>query len=122
VAILLGYLHMLKPQEAWFCELVEKPELQLEINKGCWLRTIVKNDKTNISDIWIPNIHLLIYQESDIKNNNSKQKEIDIQTMANLLNVFYTIHIMRKMLILPVSRLFVDRVSGNPISRSNILQ
>jgi hypothetical protein len=27
VVILLGYLHMLRPQEAWFCELVSKPEL-----------------------------------------------------------------------------------------------
>jgi hypothetical protein len=95
VAILLGYLHMLKPQKAWSCELVSKPELELEINKGCWLRTVAKNDKTNISDIWIPNIDLLISQENDIKNNNNKQKEIDIQIRTNPLNVFYTIHLMR---------------------------
>jgi hypothetical protein len=73
VSIQLGYLHMLRPQEAWSCEVVDKPELQLEINKSCWLRTIFKNDKTNISDICIPNIDLLISQE--IKNNNVKQKD-----------------------------------------------
>jgi hypothetical protein len=69
IAILFGYLHMLKPQETWSCELVSKPELQLEINKGCWLRIIVKNEKMNISDIWIPNIDLLISQENYIKIN-----------------------------------------------------
>jgi hypothetical protein len=42
---------MLRPQEAWSCELVSIPELELEVNKGCWLRTIVKNDKKNISNI-----------------------------------------------------------------------
>jgi hypothetical protein len=52
-----------------------KPELQLKINTGCCLRTIVKNDKTNISDIWIPNIDLLIFQE--VKDNIGKQKDED---------------------------------------------
>jgi hypothetical protein len=70
---------MLRPQEAWSCELVSKPELELEVNKDYWLRTIVKNDKTNISDIWIPNIDLLISQENDNKVNKNKQKKIDIQ-------------------------------------------
>jgi hypothetical protein len=51
IAILLGYLHMLCPQEAWSCEITDKPELKLEFNKGCWLRMIVKNDKTSISDV-----------------------------------------------------------------------
>jgi hypothetical protein len=64
IAILLGYLHMLRPQEAWSCELVSKPELELEVNKSCWLRSVVKNNKTNVSDIWIPNIDLLISQGS----------------------------------------------------------
>jgi hypothetical protein len=68
---------MLRPQETWFCELVSKPELELEINKNCWLRTIVKNDKTNISDIWIPNIDLLISHKNNIKIINNKQEEID---------------------------------------------
>jgi hypothetical protein len=90
----------------------------LEINKGCWLRTIVKNDKTDISDIWIPNIDLLLSHKDEIKINNAKQKEIDNQTKTNPLNVFFTIHLMRTMLILPTNRLFVDRVTGNPISRS----
>jgi hypothetical protein len=49
IAILLKYLHMLRPQKNWSYELVSKPELELEVNKDCW--TIVKNDKTNISDI-----------------------------------------------------------------------
>jgi hypothetical protein len=60
---LLGYLHMLWPQEAWSCELIDKSELGLEFNKVCWLRTIVKNNKTSISDIWIPNIDLMIYPQ-----------------------------------------------------------
>jgi hypothetical protein len=94
---------------------VDKPELGLQINKGCWLRTIVKNDKTNISDIWIPNIDLLISQE--VKNNNDKQKDQDIQ-IINFLNVFYSIHLLKTMIILPVKRLFVDRITGEPISRS----
>jgi hypothetical protein len=57
------------------CEVVTKPELQLGINKGCWLRTIVKNDKTEI--------------------NNARQKEIDNQTKINPINVFYTIHLLK---------------------------
>jgi hypothetical protein len=87
---------MLHPQEAWSCEIVDKPELGLDFNKGCWLRTIVKNNKTSMSDVWIPNIDLIISQE--IKDNNTKQKDIDIQT-TNPLNIFYTIHSLRAMLI-----------------------
>jgi hypothetical protein len=64
IAIVLGYLHMLRPKKTWSCELVSEPELELEINKGCWLRTIVKNDKMNISDISIPNIDLLILKDA----------------------------------------------------------
>jgi hypothetical protein len=70
IAILLGYLHMLHSQEAWSCEITDKQELKLDFNKGCWLRTIVKNDKTSISDIWIPNIDLLIGKSST--NNNDR--------------------------------------------------
>ncbi|MDR3150703.1 MAG: hypothetical protein LBU14_03725 [Candidatus Peribacteria bacterium] len=88
VTILLGYLHMLRPQKAWSCELISKPELEFEINKRCWLRTVVKNDKINILDIRIPNIDLLIFQENDIKSNNNKQKEIDTKTKINPLNSF----------------------------------
>jgi hypothetical protein len=47
----IGYLHMLRLQEVWSCEVIDKPELQLKINSGCWLRTIVKNIKTSISYI-----------------------------------------------------------------------
>jgi hypothetical protein len=102
---------MLQPQEVWSCEITDKSELKLDFNKGLWLRTIVKNNKTSMSDIWIPNINLMISQE--IKNNNTNQKDIDIQTM-NPLNVFYTIHQLRKMLVLPnITRPFVDRVTGN---------
>jgi hypothetical protein len=72
VAILLGYLHMLGPQEAWSCEESVKQELKLEFNKGCWLRTIVKNNKTSISDIWIPNIDLLINKNLNNNNNNDE--------------------------------------------------
>jgi hypothetical protein len=117
-AIVLGYLHMLRSQEAWSCEVVSKPELGLEINEGCWLRTIVKNDKTNISDIWIPNIDLLISYKDEIKINNTKQKEIGNQAKTNPLNVFYTIHLLKTMTLLPVKRLFVNRMIGNPISKS----
>jgi hypothetical protein len=35
IAIFPGYLHILRPEEAYFCELLSKPELELEINKGC---------------------------------------------------------------------------------------
>jgi hypothetical protein len=101
VAILLGHLHMLRPQEVWSCEVVDKPELQLKINTGCWLRTIVKNNKTSISDIWIPNIDLLISQ--GVKDNINKQKNEEPQ-IINPLNVFYTIHLLRTMILLPTKR------------------
>jgi hypothetical protein len=39
---------MLQPQKMWSCEITDKSELGLEINKGCWLKTIVKNNKTSI--------------------------------------------------------------------------
>jgi hypothetical protein len=98
IAILLGYLHMLRPQEAWSCETTDKSELQLEFNKGLWLRTIVKNNKTSMSDIWIPNIDLMISQK--VEDNNTEQTDIDTQT-SNPLNVFYAIHLLKTMIILP---------------------
>jgi hypothetical protein len=116
IAILLGDLHMLQPQEAWSCEITDKSELGVDFNKGCWLRTIVKNNKTSMSDIWISNIDLMISQE--VKNSSMDQKDIDIQT-PNPLNVFYTIHLLRTMLVLPnTKRLFVNRITGNPIPLS----
>jgi hypothetical protein len=36
---------------------------------------IFKNNKINISDIWIPNIDLLLSQENSIKVNKDKQKK-----------------------------------------------
>jgi hypothetical protein len=60
---------------------------------------------------------LLILQEGDIKVNKDKEQKEDIQRKVNPLNIFYTIHLMRKMLILPVQKLFVDKVSGKPIFR-----
>jgi hypothetical protein len=83
---------MLCPQEAWSCEITDKPELKLEFNKGCWLRTIVKNDKTQFDE-------------------NPQ--------LVNPLNVFYAILLLRSMVIIPnIKRLFVDRLTGNPIPRS----
>jgi hypothetical protein len=87
----------------------------LEINTDCWLRTIVKNNKTSISDIWIPNVDLLISQK--VKDNILKQKDENSQ-IVNPLSVFYTILFVRKMILIPTKRLFVDRTSGEPISRS----
>jgi hypothetical protein len=46
---------MLRPIEAWSSTIVQKPELKIQFNKGCWLRTITKNNKESFSDIWIPN-------------------------------------------------------------------
>jgi hypothetical protein len=116
IAILLCYLHMLRPQEAWSCELTDKPELRLEFNKGCWLRTVVKNNKTGISDIWIPNIDLMISQE--VKDNDVDQKDTDNQ-ITNPLNMFYAIHILKTMMILPnTKRLFFNRITGIPIPLS----
>jgi hypothetical protein len=114
-AILLGYLHMLQPQEAWTCEVVDKPELGLKFNEGCWLRTTVKNNKTNISNIWILNINLLISQE--VKNIINQQKVKD-SPVINPLNLFYSIPLLKTMILLPTKRLFVDRIMGNPIPKS----
>jgi hypothetical protein len=117
IAILLGYLHMLRPQEAWPCEITDKPELKLDFNKGCWLRMIVKNDKTSISDIWIPNIDLLISKNST--NNNDNEQLNENPQLINPLNVFYAILLLKSMVIIPnIKRLFVDRLTGNPIPRS----
>jgi hypothetical protein len=116
-AILLGFLHMLCPQEAWSCEITEKPELKLEFNKGCWLRTIVKNEKTIISDVWIPNIDLLI-NKNPTNNNDNEQPDENTQ-LTNPLNVFYTILLLKSMIIMPnVKRLFVDKLTADPIPRS----
>jgi hypothetical protein len=52
-----------------------------------------------------------------IKNNNDKQKDEDSQTVSPL-NVFYTIHLMRTILILPTKKLFINKITENPISRS----
>jgi hypothetical protein len=115
IAILLGYLHMLGPQDAWSCEITDKPELKVEFNKGCWLRTIVKNDKTSISYVWIPNIDLLINKDSVNNNNNNEQLDENPQ-LVNLLNVFYAILLLKSMIIIPnIKRLFVDRLTGIPI-------
>jgi hypothetical protein len=98
IAILLGYLHMLCPQEAWSCEITDKPELKLEFNKGCWLRTIVKNDKTSVSDVWIPNIDLLINKNST--NNNDNEQSDENPQLVNPLNVFYAILLLQSMIII----------------------
>jgi hypothetical protein len=65
IAVLLGFFHfhMLRPIEAWSSELIQKPELKININKGCWLRTITKNNKESYSDIWIPNLNLLMKEK-----------------------------------------------------------
>jgi hypothetical protein len=36
---------MLKPIEAWSSELIQKPELKINKNKGCWLRIKNNNQK-----------------------------------------------------------------------------
>jgi hypothetical protein len=63
------------------------------------------------------NLNLLISQKNSIKTNKNKHYEKYVQKRVNPLNVFYIIHLMKKILILPVQRLFVDRVLGKPISR-----
>jgi hypothetical protein len=47
--------------------LIQKPELKISKNKGCWLRTI-KNNKKSFSHIWIPNIDMLMKNETDPLN------------------------------------------------------
>jgi hypothetical protein len=79
------------------------------------LRIIVKNNKTSISDVWILNVDLLISQE--VKDNIVKQKD-EYSQIINPLNVFYTILLMRKMILIPTKRLFVDKISGELISKS----
>jgi ABC-type glucose/galactose transport system permease subunit len=60
-------------------------------------------------------IDLIISQK--VKDSNTVQKDVNTQT-TNPLNVFYAIHLLRTMIILPnINRLFVDRITGNPISR-----
>jgi hypothetical protein len=87
--------------------------LQIEFNKGLWLRKIVKNNKTSMSDIWIPNIDLMISQKTE--DNNTEQTDIDTQT-SNPLNVLYAIHLLKTMIVLPnIKRLFVNRITGNQI-------
>jgi hypothetical protein len=53
IAILLGLFHMLRPIEAWSSELIQKPELKISNNKGCWLRSITKNNKESYPDFLI---------------------------------------------------------------------
>jgi hypothetical protein len=57
---------LLKPIEAWSSELIQKPELKINTNKGCWLRTITKNNKESYSDIWITNLNLLMRERKKI--------------------------------------------------------
>jgi hypothetical protein len=42
---------MLRPFEVLSSILVQKPELKIDFNKGCWLRTITKNNKESYSNI-----------------------------------------------------------------------
>jgi hypothetical protein len=51
---------MLRLIETWSNELIQKPELKTNAKKGCWLKTITKNNKESYSDIWIPNIDILM--------------------------------------------------------------
>jgi hypothetical protein len=59
ISVLLGFFHMLRFIEAWSSELTQKPKLKININKGCWLRTIIKNNKESFLDILISNVDLL---------------------------------------------------------------
>jgi hypothetical protein len=49
-------------------------------NKGCWLRTLTKNNKKSYSDIWIPSIDILMKEkkitQSFIKNSLITKKEV----------------------------------------------
>jgi hypothetical protein len=49
--LLLGFFHMLRPTETWSSTLIQKPKLNIQFKKGCWLRTITKNNKESYSDI-----------------------------------------------------------------------
>jgi hypothetical protein len=51
---------MLRPIKTWSSELIQKPELKINKNKGCWLRIIIKNNKKSFLDIWIFIMDVLI--------------------------------------------------------------
>jgi hypothetical protein len=108
---------MLRPIEAWSSTIVQKPELKIHFNKGCWLRTITKNNKESYSDIWIPNLNLLMKErkkldieiseseeimESFIKDNIIMNKEF------NSLNIFESIQELLKMLPHKYNKLFIE--------------
>jgi hypothetical protein len=57
---------MLRPIEAWFNELIQKPKLKINKNKGCWIKTITKNNKEKHSDICIFNMDILMKERKKI--------------------------------------------------------
>jgi hypothetical protein len=53
------------------------------------------------------------------EDNNTEKSDIDTQT-SNPLNVFYAIHLLKTMIVLPnINRLFVNRITGNQIPLSS---
>jgi hypothetical protein len=94
---------MLRLIEAWSSELIQKPELKISNNKGCWLRTIAENNKESYSDIWIPNI--LMKERKNINSIISSSEEtmesfikdsIILNKEVNLLNIFKSIQELQK--------------------------
>jgi superfamily II DNA helicase RecQ len=103
VMVLLEFFHMLRPIEAWKSKLIEKPELELDINKGCWLRILTKNNKESFSDVWIPNNDLLI-------------EEKDLRKGSHPLNIFQAIQDIKKKLGSNTNAVFIDLKSRSKIS------
>jgi hypothetical protein len=57
---------MLKLIETWSSELIKKPELKISNNKGCRLRTVIKDNKESYSDIWSPGMDILMKERRNI--------------------------------------------------------
>jgi hypothetical protein len=81
--------------------LIQKPKLKINNNKVCWSRTLTKNNKKSDSDIWIPNIDILMKKIKNINSIINKSEEVmesfvkDSLTMkkeVNILNIFELIH------------------------------
>jgi hypothetical protein len=108
-------------------EFIQKPELKINNNKGCWSRTITKNNKESYSDIWIPNMDVLKKERKNINSIISKSEEtmelfikdsLIMKKEVNLLNIFESIPELQKMTIIKTNKLFIYKDTGELMSLS----
>jgi hypothetical protein len=83
---------MLRPIETCSSTLIQKRELKIDFNKGGWLRIITKNNKKSYSDIWIPNLNLLMKERKkvypEVTNSEETMDSIIMNKEINFLNIF----------------------------------